>query len=266
MHELLEADRRLALAGTYNVRHVGGYRTAAGPILVDRLVWRGDALHALNDDGRRTLTELGMRTIVDLREDAEREQRPNLVDGVGARSVALSFYGGGRPDLGDQWPAMRAGDLTGLYRRMVADHGTQIAAAIGELATPGALPALVHCSAGKDRTGIVVALLLSALGVSDDDVLADFALTERYIDDTFVASLRAVSATPDGDREAGEMHERVFRGADPVWMRAALTDMRDRHGDAATYLVDHGLQPEALAALEAALTASTPDPMEIHRA
>ena len=240
--------RRLVLAGTFNVRHVGGYRTADGAVLADRLLWRGDALHALDDDGRRTLAELGLRTIVDLREDAERDQRPNLVDGLGVRVVALPLYAGARLEPGPELDAMRAGDLTGMYRRIIAGHGPQIAATITELARPGALPALVHCSAGKDRTGIVIALLLSALGVADDDVVADFALTEQYLDDTFMATVRAAFAG------AETMPDRVHRGADPTWMLAALAAARESHADVAAYLVAHGLDPAALEALRAALT------------
>ena len=245
-------DRRLVLAGTFNVRHVGGYRTTTGALLTDRLVWRGDALHAVDDAGRQTLTELGLRTVVDLREDGERERQPNLLEGVGARVVALPLYAGARLEPGPELEAMRAGDLTGMYLRIIAGHGAQIAAAIAELAQPGALPALVHCTAGKDRTGLVVALLLSALGVSDDDVAADFALTERYLDDAFVAALRA---TPFSATD--EMPERVYRGADPAWMLAALAEVRERHADAANYLFEHGLDAAAFAALQDALTTPT---------
>jgi protein-tyrosine phosphatase len=240
--------RRLVLAGTFNVRHVGGYRTAAGAVLTDRLLWRGDALHALDDDGPRTLAELGLRTIVDLREDAERDQRPNLVDGLGVRVVTLPLYAGARLEPGPELDAMRAGDLSGMYRRVITGHGPQIAATITELARPGALPALVHCSAGKDRTGIVIALLLSAIGVADDDVVADFALTEQYLDDAFMATVRAAF---DG---ADAMPERVHRGADPAWMLAALAAVREAHADVGAYLVEHGLDPAALEVLRAALT------------
>jgi protein-tyrosine phosphatase len=240
--------RRLVLAGTFNVRHVGGYRTASGAVLADRLLWRGDAMHALDDDGRRTLAALGLRTIIDVREDAERDARPNLIDGLDARVVTLPLYAGARLEPGPELDAMRAGDLTGMYERIIAGHGPQIAAVIGELARPQALPALVHCSAGKDRTGIVVGLLLSAIGVSDDDVVADFALTERYLDDAFMATVRAAFSGADA------MPDRVHRGADPVWMRAALAAVRASHGDAAAYLIAHGLDPAALDALRAALT------------
>lgn len=240
--------RRLVLAGTFNVRHVGGCRTAAGTVVADSLLWRGDALHALDDEGLQLLGDLGLRTIVDLREEAEREQRPNRIDGLDARVVALPLYAGARLEPGPELEAMRAGDLTGMYERVIAGHGPQIAAAVSELARPGALPALVHCSAGKDRTGIVIALLLSAIGVCDDDVLADYALTEQYLDDAFMATVRGAFAG------AEQMPDRVHRGADPAWILAALTAVRASHTDATAYLVEHGVDPVALDALRAALT------------
>jgi protein-tyrosine phosphatase len=245
--------RRIPLGGTYNFRHVAGYPAADGGRIADRALWRSDALHALDDEGRRVLRDLPLRTVIDLREDSQRGERPDLVDGVGARLVAVPVYAGVFPSHDSRGAeALRDGDLSGSYLYLVRECGPRIAQVAACLAEPGALPAVVHCTGGKDRTGVVIAVVLSALGVPDDVIVADFVLSESYLDDSFVAAVR----------ESGEasptLGDRAIRGADPAWIIGALDEVRELHGDAATYLVDHGLAPDALGALRQALISTTP--------
>lgn len=244
--------RRLALAGTWNLRHVGGYESAAGRI-ADRMLWRGDALRALDDDGRRLLAELPLRTVIDLRDDGERDAMPNRLDGVGARIVTIPLRVRGiAGEPGADVETWRAGDLSGFYVYLARTRAAEIAAAVAALAGPGALPALVHCTAGKDRTGVVIAVALSALGVADADVIADFALSSSYLDAAFADHARRAMATPV-DRRASD---RVLLDAEPEWIAAALAAIRAGHGDAAAYLFAHGVEPQALDALGAALVAA----------
>jgi protein-tyrosine phosphatase len=248
-------DRHLALAGTHNLRHVGGYATANGGRIRERLLWRSDALHALNDEGRRVLRDLPLRTVIDLREEAQRAERPNRLAGVGAEVVTLPLFDGWFPSpelMGAE--AWREGALTPIYEHIVHSCGHRIAAVAAQLARPGALPAVIHCSAGKDRTGVVIAVLLAALGVSDEDIVADFVLTEQYLGDAFFAEAeRTAEARQFLALGIGER----YRRAESAWIMAALAYAREHHGDAASYLLAHGLAPDALAALrEALLTTS----------
>lgn len=237
-------ERRLVLAGTWNVRDVGGYRTASGARTRWRTLLRGDGLHRLGAESHRTLTDLGLRRVVDLREAAERDAEPDALDGLELEAVwcplnpwGLDTADGMHETLGD------------VYLALIEQRGEQVAAAVAALCEDDALPALVHCTAGKDRTGIVIALALSAVGVSDTDVVKDFALTARYLGADMVAQMERRLA------RAGlpQVARIQIAGADPAWMTAVLAMIDDRHEGAAGYLLDHGLTPDQLERLRAGL-------------
>jgi protein-tyrosine phosphatase len=231
-------DRHLPLAGTYNLRDVGGYPTAGGGTTRWRTLLRADALHRLDDDGWGAL---GVRTVVDLREDAEHDLAPHVV--------------GGRPVVVHRMPVLdRLGSLpkgwtlADLYLHVVDERGPRLAAAVGALAEPGALPAVVHCTAGKDRTGIVIALVLSAVGVDDASIAEDYALTARYLVGDYVAEARARM-----DRQGGRSSSSAHFSCEPELILAVLARVRDAAGDAGTYLLGHGLPEGHLASLREAL-------------
>ena len=144
----------------------------------------------------------------------------------------------------------RSGDLGGFFELLARTRGPQIAAAANTLAAPGALPALVHCTAGKDRTGIVVAVVLSALGVGDTDVIHDFALSAAYLDAGFAERTRREMAA--AGRAADGVSDRVFSAAEPEWMARVLAFIREHYGDASTYLTVHGVVAGARRASERA--------------
>jgi protein-tyrosine phosphatase len=239
-------ERHLPLQGTYNVRDVGGYATVDGGRTRWGTLLRSDALHRLDVDGRERLRTLGVRTIVDLRDEWERTNFPDALGHLDARVAWTPLF----PDIRRPTATMR-GDWTLLdvYMDAVERIGDRLAAAIAELCRPGSLPALVHCTAGKDRTGLVTALALSAVGVPDRDVCEDFALSARYLRGSFLDEARA-RAVASG---AGEDRLWIQYAAEPEWMASALQHVCDRHGDARGYLRDHGLSDQELDALRDAL-------------
>lgn len=235
-------DRRIPLAGTFNLREVRDYPAAGARTVRGGLLYRSDALHQLDGDGQAALRERGIRTVLDLREPAEREREPDRLDGVGATLVSHPLLNAGasgaaRPSGGLELPV--------LYEWIVANRGPRVAAAVGELARPGALPIVVHCTAGKDRTGIVIALLLSALGVDDETVAADFAVTELNLGDAFRRNFleRAVANGADATALASVL------GSDPSLAHQVLDQVSASDGSAAGYLVRHGLPEADLTAL-----------------
>lgn len=233
--------RRIDIAGVLNLRDVGGYPAAAGQIRWGTLL-RSDALHRLDAAGVAWLARTGVRTVIDLRTDAEAEHAPSALAGLAARREHVSLLHG---DL-DSLPV----DLEAVYRYLITHCGAAIAAAVRALAAPGALPAVVHCSAGKDRTGIVVALVLDTVGVPDAVIAADYALTARYLDPTRPqAVVHLQASTGLGDRLTPSL-----LGSPPELILGVLRWVRASHGSAEQYLLANGVRPVELARLATALT------------
>jgi protein-tyrosine phosphatase len=227
-----------AVPGAFNLRDLGGIETSSGPVR-PRLLLRSEALAHLAPEGRDALRRLGLRTAIDLREPIERELDRVELDAE-VRAV---------PVLGGDVDTSAAADQRTLYREILERCGERIAAAARLLSEPDTTPALVFCSAGKDRTGLVCALVLSALGASDDDVAADYTLSEHAVTGAFRAELEARA------RRAGlsEQALAVQLGAPRELMLEVLADLRTAHGGAAAYLARHGAGPDVVEALRRAL-------------
>ncbi len=242
IQDIAMADgRHLRVDGTDNLRDVGGYPTHAGGSVAWRTLFRSDSLHRLSSNGVAELAGLDLRTIVDLRADIEVEQRPSAVAGPRTRIVRAPIV---RDPIG-----LPPTDLPGEYRYMVNECGDAIGAAVRELCSPGALPALVHCAAGQDRTGVVIALVLAVLGVPDELIEADYSLSSVYLDPDSTAVIGRLKATGPGDNMTAELFSSP---AGPIlnvlaWARAA------GGGSVYGYLLAHGVGASDLAALRSTL-------------
>jgi protein-tyrosine phosphatase len=237
----LADGRHLPVDGTYNLRDVGGYPTHAGGSLAWRTLFRSDSLHRLDSHGVAGLAGLDLHTIVDLRADIEVEQRPSAVVGLPARVVRAPIV---RDPIG-----LPPTDLSGEYRYMIDECGDPIGAAVRELCAPGALPALVHCAAGQDRTGVVIALVLAVLGVPDELIAADYSLSSVYLDPDSTAVIGKLTAAGPGDNVSAEL---LSGPAGPIldalaWARTA------GGGSVYGYLTGHGVGAPDLAALRSGL-------------
>jgi protein-tyrosine phosphatase len=225
------ADRRIPLAGTFNVRDVGGYPAVGGTVRAGLLL-RGDALHRLDDGARAALAGLPVRTVVDLREDFEARLSPDALDGTGIAVLRLPVFRFPGDSFG-QSPE----DLKTVYDHMIDDCGEVLATAVAHVATATAQPVLVHCSAGKDRTGVVVAIVLSLLGVSDEVIAEDYHLTSAYLAAEFTQAVEQLqAATGLGQRLNGHA-----LACPPELILATLERMRASHGSVQGYLLAHGL-------------------------
>jgi protein-tyrosine phosphatase len=238
--DLVAGGRRIELPGLYNLRDLGGYPTADG-VLPWRTLLRSDALHQLDAAGVAWLLALGLRTIVDLRTHVEAEIAPTPLDLLAARHTHVSILGGDLQAL----PL----ELDAIYGFVVAECGAAIADAIRPLCAEDAFPALVHCSAGKDRTGIVIAMVLAVVGVPDEVIAADYARSGGYLDPSRTAAIGQLQAgTGLGDQLTGELLT-----SPPRLILDVLDAARAMHGSVDGYLLAHGLRPADLAALRAAL-------------
>jgi protein-tyrosine phosphatase len=238
-------ERRIALEGAVNFRDLGGYETADGSRTRWRTLFRADGLGDLTADDLEVLRALGIRTVVDLRSGDELERGRFDVD---AHPVAFHHF-----PIIEKLPDAeefdrRPGLLGSQYQDMLGDAGDQILAVLETLAAPDALPAVFHCTAGKDRTGVLSAIVLSLLGVDEPTVVADYALSGEAM-----LRLRAklVVKYPDSRTVIENINE-VF-SADPAQMEALLDHLRERYGSFQSYVEALGAGPDLVPALRAAL-------------
>ncbi len=247
MRQLAAADgRQVPVEGTLNFRDVGGYPVSDGGAIAWRTLFRSDGLYRVDAAGAATIDGLGLNTVIDLRIAAEREVAPSPIDALSAkrpRTLAYSLVGEDFSEL----PA----DLGGVYSYLVSKRGPAIGSVLKQLASPGALPALVHCTAGKDRTGIVVAFTLAAVGVPDEVIAADYALSSVYLVPGQTAVIGQISAAMGLDEQLTD----ELMASPPELIVRALDQARQQYGSVVEYLVRNGVTPAELAALKAALIA-----------
>ncbi len=238
-------ERLIALEGAVNFRDLGGYATDDGQRTRWRVLFRADGLGELSEGDLSVMRSLGIRTVVDLRSETELERGRFDVD---AHPVAFHHF----PFIEELPDAeefdKRPGLLGSQYQEILRDAGPQIIAVLEILARPDALPAVFHCTAGKDRTGVLSALVLSLLGVDEPTVVADYALSGEAMQ-----RLRAklILKYPEG-RETLENIDEVF-SADPGQMELLLDHLRDEYGSAEAYLAGLGARGGLIEALRAAL-------------
>jgi len=243
-------DRFVPLTGAFNFRDLGGYPTGDGRRVRSRLLYRSDTLHRLTPEDLDLLRGLDLRTVLDLRAADELETHgPGRLAGDAVTVHNLPMFDDSRtlplddPDRGDP-----AGRLAELYVGVVERGGPALARAAELLAAPGALPAVFHCLAGKDRTGIVAGLLLDVLGVDDEVIAEDYAVTAGAMDRA-QAWMRA-----NAPQAAAPASYPAWVLASPAaTMRRFLADVRARHGSAGGLLTDAGADPAALDRLRATL-------------
>ena len=227
--------RHLPLEGTRNVRDVGGYPAAGGRRTRWRTLLRSDELTRLPDHARRQLLGLGIRQVIDLRWPDELEQAPNVfrdTDGVRYRSVPL---------LADD-PVPQVG-LAGMYRHVFDVRAPQLAEVVRALLVDDGLPVVIGCAAGKDRTGVTIALLLELAGVPLEVIVDDYALSAGFF------------AQPRSHVDPADWrHPPLQVDSQPELMAGALVHLQRAHGGARELLLAQGIDGTALDRLVGRLT------------
>lgn len=227
-------DRHLRLAGTRNLRDVGGYPAGPGRQTRWRTLLRTDALDQLPGASQAALHDLGVRQVIDVRWGHEVDLRPSVFRGSGRiryRNLPL---------MPDQ--AVPQGTAA-TYRHMFDARSGALASIAAALVEPDGLPAVIGCAAGVDRTGVSVALLLSAVGVPPDVVAGDYALSaDSYADDGLHSGLDDWRSGP------------VTLDCRPDYMLEALDHLERVHGGPAALLANHGFTDRDLARLHDLLT------------
>ena len=245
--------RFVPLDGAFNFRDLGGLPTHDGGTTRSGLMFRSDALHHLVPGDVDLLTELGMRTVIDLRSEMELDRTGRGPLGETDMQWLHAPLSHGDPAAGNVLPqALQDGDLGRHYVTSLAERTETLATVIAHLASRDNLPAVFHCTAGKDRTGMVAALVLSLVGVPDDVIVHDYTLT----DDRMVFVMERIRSSGDFPAQVTPMLERVGR-AEASSMETFLAAVRESHGDAAGWARDAGLSDDTIAALHAVLVADS---------
>lgn len=257
-------DRLLPLERVLNFRDFGGWDVEGGGRVVRGVLFRSASFHDATEADMAKLDALGVRFMVDLRRPEERAHEPNKWPGATTRVVS---HGEGLAHaLPPHLAALLRDDLTAesvtgymheLYRgfafetRHIELYRNWFAGLLGEGG-----PALIHCAAGKDRTGVGCALTLLALGVSEDDVFADYEFTNQAVD--LEARLPRIKRRME-ERLARSIDGAALRpmlGVSSSYLRAALDEITARHGGVHGYLEDVlGVGVRERAALRQKLTA-----------
>ena len=226
-------ERRIPLAGLYNLRDLGGIgRVSAGRI------WRADDPAAIGRQGVAHLHELGLRAVIDLREPGEAKGASHLY-GEAVQYWNAPLFGG----LNLSAPEIVSADdpLLALYLRALTDSAGRFVQALRLLAQAPDGAVLIHCTVGKDRTGMLTALLLRLAGASDAEIVADYTETGRHIGPV-LDRLRDRAAAQKWDLA---LLSRYWR-SEAETMHGFLAALDDRHGGADGFLTQAGLTPAEL--------------------
>ncbi|WP_240665756.1 tyrosine-protein phosphatase [Agromyces sp. LHK192] len=240
----METSTRIPVPGTYNFRDVGGMTAATGTIR-HGVLYRADGLARLGEAGRERLVELDVRRVIDLRDDFETDALPDDVEGLDIDLVRLPVFEGSARSQSLGY------SLDSLYERIVTQHAGVVAEAIRDIATERDGAVVVHCTAGKDRTGVVVALALLAVGVDREQVVADYEVTEANLAGEWLEGMVALVGS-HGVADSPAL--RMLMGGSPRSAIESVIDLVEReHSSAREFLLASGVTLDELASLEARL-------------
>jgi protein-tyrosine phosphatase len=236
-------DRIVRLERVLNVRELGGLQAADRRRVVPGRLYRSASLHEMSDADRGALEARGVATVLDLRSSWERSRQP--VEWPGVRVVAAPLaedavvasiterfeHGRMEPDALEDWWR-----LTGLYDAPHR-HPDSIRTVFDTLLDAGPDGAILwHCRGGKDRTGVVSALVLAALGVRDDEITADFLLSNVMIDTHATAAELAERFNRELSTSLTAASVFSLAGVRQEWLAELLGRIRDRNGSVTGYL------------------------------
>ena len=237
---------RIALQGASNVRDLGGIATADGQKVTGDQLVRADALSKLTDADVDLLADLALRTVIDFRTTAEAVAlgADRLPPDVGAVALPVSAgdlerFLGIIGDVAKQREILGDGKgvqfMQRVNREFVSDdaHRQQFARALRIIADDDRRPVLFHCTAGKDRTGWMTAILLTVLGVSRETVMADYMATNDYVWPAYEKQLAPLA-------EAGQLDLDLFKPLlvqHPDYLDAAFDEVETEYGSFGEFLV-----------------------------
>lgn len=237
MRALSDEERLLPPDHGLNFRDFGGYATEDGGWVKPGMLYRAGLMAFVDEGGREKLRARGVVSICDLRNTRERKRNPTRWHEPDVVELWARDYGATTADLvssiekGISDPVAMRARMIRLYETLPYDHAESWRGLFG-LLLAGKVPLLVNCSAGKDRTGTAVALVLSALGVPRDTILADYLLTQRADFSTLLTLTRQAQNIPDAEVA------KPLLAADADYLNAMFAALDARSGGVRPYLAD----------------------------
>lgn len=235
--------RRLPIAGAHNLRDLGGYAAAGGRRIKWRTLYRSGAIYGLAEEDRAAMQALGITAICDLRTPDERAHRPM----VWHEGAEIHYYGGVPLESGAALEKLLLTTTTlkeqmrarmhGIYARLPFEQAPSYRHLFAMLAA-GRVPLLFNCSAGKDRTGLAAALLLTALGVAHETIAEDYLLSNE------TAEALLTMMTERSPRYAPLLAQdpqalAPVLAAERAYLDIAFAEITARCGSFDTYLAEH---------------------------
>ena len=239
---LWTAERVLPLEGGRNFRDLGGYATADGKRVKWGKVFRSGSMAGLTPADYQYLGKLGIQSVCDLRTSHERSAEPN----TWVEAANIAYWTRDYDMSGGDLAAMQKKGataeqmkqaMTAMYRELPMEQAPAYREIFEHLAA-GKIPLAFNCSAGKDRAGTAAALILSALGVPDETVFADYAMSEKVLDyGKMMRQSRDSQALGPMAKLPPEVIQPLL-ASDPAYIKAAFAAIREQYGSVPNYLRD----------------------------
>ena len=238
-----EPSRTIAFDAVFNFRDLGGYPTADGSTVRWRRLFRADGLHRLLLEEADQVRALGITTVIDLRTPEEVSTRGRFPEAI----ADVAYHHLPMFDVEPDWPEDDDSPtyLADRYVEMLESGRASVATALGVLAQPEAYPLVFHCAAGKDRTGILAAVVLGLLGVPDDVIAEDYALSHGAME---VMSAWVSTNMPEFAAGATRYPPSVF-GASAPTMDAFIAHVRRAFGGFEGLAADLGVGADVVEGL-----------------
>jgi protein-tyrosine phosphatase len=251
------STQNIAVDGSVNLRDLGGYRTAAGHTVKRGQLLRSGCLAYLSESGLEAFRQLGVALICDLRRAEEREEEPTPLPHGAPHRLEIPIDPGSAVALRERMGLAslnlqeRVEFMTAVTAELIRDHAEDYARMFrGLLDMPAEGAFLVHCSAGKDRTGVACALILHALGVPEETVITDYLLTNEAMDfEGYV--LPRLATRMEGQQLPPKEWIMALAGVREEYLRAAYGEIHASFDDVEHYIEDAvGLNAAARAELQ----------------
>ncbi|NRB38640.1 MAG: tyrosine-protein phosphatase [Pseudomonadales bacterium] len=243
----------IEFTATKNFRDIGGYSSWDGKTIKYGQIYRSDHLADLTAEDLEKFKQLGIKTVIDLRSYQEKKEKPNRLPADIAYNVlnipiSLSEL---QPD--EMARQLRSGELSYLsakqqmnngYKEIIQAYSPMLKLILETIADPKNLPLLIHCTAGKDRTGVSIATLMLALGITSDDIYADYLLTNDLVLPSYDKA-RLMLKTISGFKTDDKTFDAVA-GVEKEYLTSAFNEMKGVDGSFGDYFHSRLGMPQAV--------------------